>query len=197
MNTPLRAMILTQLAGICAVLSYAEPAQTGPAAYTLPARISYAAKFVCGLSKTATNAPPQEPQVKNGNYATVINIHNPWPSTVVLLKKVALAAPEKYPQTVLIPPTRRFQDKLPSDHGMSVDCTEIVNLLTLNGTPPTGTFSEGDLVIDSSFGTGAANSAALDVVAVTTTSDDVGMPVNSHEIVTVPGRSLPAGTWPF
>ena len=109
--------------------------------------------------------------MKNGNYATVINIHNPWSATVALLKKVAPAAPEKYPDTMLIPPTRRFQDKLPSDDGMSVDCTEIVNLLTLSGTPPTGTFIEGYLVIASYFGTGAANSAALDVVAVTPASD--------------------------
>ena len=110
-----------------------------PAPITLPARWSYAAKFVCGLSPIPTipgSVFPKEPPVKRGNYATVVNIHNTAATDVTILKKVALAAPEKYPNTQLIPPTKRFTDKLPSDHAMSVDCDEIVNLLVQNGTPP-------------------------------------------------------------
>jgi hypothetical protein len=192
MNSAIR-LALTQsvLTGMifvsCAV---AQPIQ-------LPARVSYAAKFLCGLSQGATTAPPSEPAVKRGNYATVINIHNPWATDVSIMKKVALAAPERFPNTALVPPTKRFQDRLPSDHAMSVDCQEIVNLLTLNGTPPAGTFIEGYLVIDSFFPTGATGSADLDVVAVTSTAPSTTTSVNSHEIVTVPGRRLPAGTWPF
>src|SRR4051812_37186064 len=98
-----------------------------PAPIQLPPRWSYAAKFVCGFSPTATNAVPKEPIVKRGNYATVVNIHNPGATDVTLLKKVALAAPETYPETRLIAPTKRYKDRLPSDHTMSVDCTEIVN----------------------------------------------------------------------
>ena len=114
---------------------------------------------------------------------------------------MALAAPETYPNTRLIDPTKRFQDLLTSDHVMSIDCKEIVNLLTINGTPPSASFIEGFLVVDSSFPPPAtATAAALDVVVVTTTSDAVAgaLPqVSSHDVVTVPGRSLPAGTWPF
>jgi hypothetical protein len=177
----------------------AQAESAAPPSITLTARIEYSAKFVCGLQPPGTpNQPPSEPPVKPGNYASVINIHNPWSSTVSILKKVAVASPETYPNTKLITPTKRFSDRLLSDHAMSVDCTEIVNLLKLNGTPAMGTFVEGFLVIDSFFPAGSAGGdAALDVVAVTTTAQDLNSPVNSHEVTIVPGRSLPAGTWPF
>jgi hypothetical protein len=135
--------------------------------------------------------------VKRGNYATVINLHNPWATDVAIQKKVALAAPERYPNTALVPPTKRFQDKLPSDHAMSIDCQEIVNLLTLNGTPPAAPFIEGFVVVDSYLPAGTTGASDLDVVAVTTTAPSPTTNVNSHEVVTVPGRRLPAGTWPF
>jgi hypothetical protein len=187
-------------------LSYVHnvKAQTPEASITLPARFSYAAKFVCGFEPpTTATTPPAEPPVKTGNYATVINLHNPWATTVTILKKVAIAAPERFPNTRLIDPTKRFQDTLTSDHGMSIDCTEIVNLLTLNGTAPTTSFIEGWVVIDSFFPTTPTPTAAqLDVIEVTTTSNGPSAagapsPVNSHEVTVVPGRSLPAGTWPF
>jgi hypothetical protein len=188
---------MASLVDVCPV-----KAQAAEAAITLPARFSYAAKFVCGLQTKTTSNPPAEPPVKMGNYATVVNLHNPWATTVQLLKKVALAAPETFPNTPIINPTRRFPDNLPSDHAMSIDCTEIVHLLTLNGTPPTTTFIEGWVVIDSFFPTTSApGAAALDVFEVTTTSEGSAAgatsPVNSHEVTVVPGRSLPAGTWPF
>lgn len=178
-------------------------AQIADTPITLPARFSYAAKFVCGVEPPSTLSPPSEPPVKMGNYSTVINLHNPWASTVQILKKVALAAPETYPNTRLIDPTRRFQDLLTSDHAMSIDCTEIVHLLSVNGTPPTTTFIEGWVVVDSFFPatSGPPTAAALDVFEVTTTSTGttagVPSPVNSHEVTVVPGRPLPAGTWPF
>jgi hypothetical protein len=176
------------------------PAQA--AAITLPDRWEYAAKFVCGTQTSPTANPPSEPPVKAGNYATVINMHNPLAKPVILQKKVALAAPETYPQTTLVDPTQRFQDRLASDHTMSVDCTEIVSLLKLNGTPAAGPFIEGFLVVDAYLSTTANTAAALDVVAITTTSDisAAGAPppaVTSHRVVNVPGRKLPAGTWPF
>jgi len=182
---------------VCAVLIPARAASI-----TLPQRWEYAAKFVCGTQTSGTTNAPSEPPVKAGNYATVINIHNPLATTVILQKKVALAAPETYPQTTLIDPTKRFQDKLTSDHTMAVDCKEIVNLLTLNGTPPIARFIEGFVVIDSYLSTTGTNTAAaLDVVAITSTSNisATGAPpqVTSHRVVNVPGRNLPAGTWPF
>ena len=171
-----------------------------PAPITLPARWSYAAKFVCGLSPLVTNpsSVPKEPPVKRGNYATVVNIHNTAPSDVTILKKVALAAPETYPNTNLIPPTRRFRDRLPTDHTMSVDCSEIVNLLVQNGTPPAGPFIEGFLVIDA-LGLASTGNALpeLDVVAVTTTAPDTTTPVNAIQITPVVGKQLAAGTWAY
>jgi len=171
-----------------------------PAPITLPARWSYAAKFVCGLSPFVTNpnSVPKEPAVKKGNYATVVNIHNTTGTDVTILKKVALAAPETYPDTHLIPPTKRFKDRLPSDHAMSVDCTEIVNLLVQNGTPPTGPFIEGFLVVDALGLASTANVLPeLDVVAVTTTAIDTTAPVNAIQITPVEGKKLPAGTWAY
>jgi hypothetical protein len=169
------------------------------AAITLPQRFSYAAKFLCGVMPPAAFNPPAEPPVKPGNYATVINIHNPWARRATIVKKVALAAPETFPSTNLIPPTKRYNDELPSDHGMSIDCRGIVNLMVLNGTPPAGSFIEGWVVIDSFFLAGVAGPAQLDVVAVTTTAatGTTAAAVNDHEVIVVPGRQLGAGTWPF
>jgi hypothetical protein len=171
-----------------------------PAPITLPARWSYAAKFVCGLSPLVTNpnSVPKEPPVKKGNYATVVNIHNTSAADVTILKKVALAAPETFPDTHLIPPTRRFKDRLPSDHAMSVDCSEIVNLLVQNGTPPAGPFIEGFLVVDAIGLASTANVLPeLDVVAVTTTAADTTTAVNAIQITPVEGKKLAAGTWAF
>lgn len=171
-----------------------------PAPITLPARWSYAAKFVCGLSPFVTNpgSVPKEPPVKKGNYATVVNIHNTSATDVTILKKVALAAPETFPDTHLIPPTRRFKDRLPSDHAMSVDCSEIVNLLVQNGTPPAGPFIEGFLVVDALGLASTANvMPELDVVAVTTTAVDTTTAVNAIQITPVEGKKLAAGTWAF
>jgi hypothetical protein len=174
----------------------------------LPARSSYAAKFVCGISNIPTQNPPSEPAVKRGNYATVVNIHNPNGRDVAIQKRISLGAAERYqstPPTTLIPPTKRVTDVLPSDYTMYVDCAEIVNLLKLSGTAVAGTFIEGYVLIDSfyvsSFG-GATTDAEVDVVTVTTTAQlaatasagDNG--VNSHEVTPVAMRKLAAGTWP-
>jgi hypothetical protein len=188
-------VILAALSVPCANAQVAAPAPM-----TLPARWSYAAKFVCGYSPVPTilGSVPKEPPVKKGNYATVVNIHNTAATDISILKKVALAAPEKYPNTQLIPPTKRFSDKLPSDHAMSVDCTEIVNLLVQNGTPPAGTFIEGFLVIDA-LGLASTGNVLpeLDVVAVTTTAVDTAAAVNAIQITPVEGKKLAAGIWAF
>lgn len=186
------------LAAVSAPCANAQVA--APAPIPLPARWSYAAKFVCGLSPLVTNpnSVPKEPPVKKGNYATVVNIHNTSAADVTILKKVALAAPETFPDTHLIPPTRRFKDRLPSDHAMSVDCSEIVNLLVQNGTPPVGPFIEGFLVIDALGLASTANVLPeLDVVAVTTTAVDTAAAVNAIQITPVVGKQLAAGTWAF
>lgn len=203
MKTRLTTMSMSMGIILAALSVPCANAQVGaPQPITLPARWSYAAKFVCGYSPTMTSAGsvPKEPPVKKGNYATVVNIHNTAAGDVTILKKVALAAPEKYPNTPLIPPTKRFSDKLPSDHAMSVDCSEIVNLLVINGTPPVGPFIEGFLVIDA-LGLASTGNVLpeLDVVAVTTTAVDTTATaaVNAIQITPVEGKKLAAGTWAF
>ena len=196
--------ITMSLGAILAALSVpcANAQAAAPAPITLPARWSYAAKFVCGFSPMPTNpgSVPKEPPVKKGNYATVVNIHNTAATDVTIMKKVALAAPETYPNTHLIPPTKRYSDRLPSDHAMSVDCTEIVNLLGQNGTALPGPFIEGFLVIDA-IGLASTGNVLpeLDVVAVTTTAVDATptAAVNAIQITPVEGKKLAAGIWAF
>jgi len=173
--------------------------QAGPAAITLPARSSYAAKFLCGYSQLSTENAPKEPPVKKGNYATVINIHNPCEHDVVVLKKVAIAVPESIPAPNKVQmaqrPTRRFRTTLPSDHATAIGCDQIVGLLATSGIPPRGAFIEGFLVIDAFSDNGTP--ADLDVVAVTTISGTLGGAVSDHQVVTVPGKRLPPGIWPY
>ena len=183
----------------------AVSAQEGVQAYDLPARFSYAAKFVCGYQATPTvGNPPSEPPVKKGNYATVINIHNPYNQKVELLKKVVVPAFERHTKDTTItpnkPPTQRFKDGLRPDFALSVDCAEIVNLLNLNQTPPVGGFIEGYVVIDSYFPATAGSAAApanVDVQAVYTVAGNTDTGASGIEVNDVKGRRLPAGVWPY
>ena len=176
----------------------------GQAPITLPWRQSYAVKFLCGYSDGQKRVPPSEPPVKRGNYATVINVHNPWLTEVVLLKKVVLATPERQANpgkqaaaqnAWWLRPTKRYRESLPSDHALSIDCGDIAGLLAGGGPPAPGAFAEGFLVIDSFSPDGLP--ADLDVVAVSTTAATVGGTVNDHHVLRVTGRRLPPGIWPY
>ncbi len=171
-------------------------AQSSPNAITLPERWSYSAEFMCGFQPDK-GAPPIEPGVKMGNYATVVNFFNPTASAVDISKRIVLMTPEQYPTTAFNKPTKRFNEKLPSNRALGVDCKEVVNLLTQNGTPPAAgvTMIAGYLIVESSIGGKVA--AQLDVVATYTTATAPDTPVNSLEVVPINGRLLPAGTWPF
>jgi len=168
---------------------------------TQPDRFSYAAKFVCGLSTTQLTQPqPAEPPVKRGNYATTVNVRNPWPNTVILSKHVVVSAPERQ-EIVFNPPSQRVIEKLPPGNALYVDCQEIVRLLHMGFATP---FIEGFVVIESYSQPATTPSVAMevDVVAVTTAAPvaaagiaDTG--VSSHEITPIQGRKLPAGPWPF
>jgi hypothetical protein len=155
----------------------------------LPARTSYAAKFLCGLQQMPA-MPPAEPSVKIGNYATSINIHNPGSKTVQLWEKVVIAGDSfAHPIT----PTHRYTETVQSDWGTAIGCHEIGKILFTEGIFPPQ-FAEGFVVIDSAIGTAAAE---LDVVAVYTTASDKWGPVNSIDVVSITGRKLAAGTWPW
>jgi hypothetical protein len=194
------ASILATGAAILAITVFHSPTVKAQTGITLPARFEYVAKFACGV-ESAAGAVPAEPDVNIGNYTTVINLHNPAATTVNILKQVEVAYLESFPNTVITDPTQRFPDIIPSNHTMRVNCKEIVNLLKINGTPaPAGGFIEGFLVIDSSTtpaAGGPAVAAALDVVEITTAAANPQGPVVSHDLLTVPGSRLAAGTWPF
>jgi len=196
----LSVSILATGVAILAVTVFRTPtARAQAGGVTLPARWEYVAKFACG-NETSFGSPPSELDVNAGNYTTVVNLHNPAALPVIIVKQVQVAYPETFPNTVVTNPTQRFPDSIPSNHTMSVNCTEIVNLLKINGTPvpPAVTFIEGFLTVDSYFPTGTAPSAApLDVVEISTASAGSQKFVASHDLLTVPGRSLVAGTWPF
>lgn len=148
--------------------------QSGPVS-ELPDRFSYAAKFVCGWQgyNPFGAQPVVYPHTEPGNYATIVNIHNPWQEQVNILKKVVVSGQERQPnETPSVYPTKRFKDRIQSDQSMSVDCPEIVNLLALSPPPgikPTGGFFEGFLVVEAFF-PDTRKAAELDVVTVTTTA---------------------------
>ena len=168
-----------------------------PTSYKLPQRWEYAVKFVCGLSSDQSQ-PPSEPDVKPGNYATKINVHNPNANPVILLTKVAMAAPMF---TTPITPTQRIRSVILPDFAESVNCTAIVKMLG-NSAAPLPPFIEGYFVIDALPASGGGL-PQLDVDSVYTTAQPDpagGSPsgeVNSIEVNRELGRVLPAGTWPY
>ncbi len=195
----LPAILFSLLGFMYVTTATADPAS--PDSYQLPQRWEYTAKFLCG---SATEVPqgPAQPDVVSGTYATVVNIHNPNAATVTILKKVVVAYPETFPVSTAITPTKRFRDRIQSDFAMSVNCQEIVNLLSLNKTPPTSPFIEGYLVVDALPVAGTAPSLPqLDVDAVYSAapSTAAGGPagVSTTQVDHISGRVLPAGMWPF
>src|SRR4051794_11825912 len=102
----------TLFASLATAMSFMAPA--AHAQVSLPDRFSYAAKFVCGVSQVPTTAPPNEPVVKIGNYATAVNIHNPWNSEVVITKQIVISNPERFPETRFDLPTKRVVERVPS-----------------------------------------------------------------------------------
>jgi hypothetical protein len=177
-------------------------AQAEAPTQTQPERFSYAAKFVCGLANVPITQPaPAEPPVKRGNYATSVNIRNPWANPVIITKHVIVSAAERPQFTFNLPSSPRVIEKVPPGSALYVDCQEIVRLAHIGlGTP----FIEGFVVIDSYSPPGTVPSFAMevDVVDVTTAAPvaaagiaDTG--VSSHDITPIQGRKLPAGPWPF
>ncbi len=93
----------------------------------------YSVKFLCGLQTKIPTAPPNEPPVKPGNYATAVNVHNFHNGSVVIDKKVVIAAPEGAPPG---PMTKPVRDVLSPDQAIEVDCAEIVRLFGDVRLPP-------------------------------------------------------------
>jgi hypothetical protein len=75
---------------VVALLGAAVLSATAAQAQPIPLqRWSYSVKFVCGLQRPDPQAPG-EPAVKPGNYATEINIYNPFAATSGIKKRVIL-----------------------------------------------------------------------------------------------------------
>ena len=98
-------VILAALSVPCANAQVAAPAPM-----TLPARWSYAAKFVCGYSPipTSLGSVPKEPPVKKGNYATVVNIHNTAARDVTIHEKSRAGRARKVPEYSVDPAHQAF-----------------------------------------------------------------------------------------
>ncbi|HEV3113385.1 MAG TPA: hypothetical protein VGY99_23105 [Candidatus Binataceae bacterium] len=136
----------------------ATPIRT-PAPTPVPNVWLYSVKFLCGLQSVQSNQfkPPAEPQVKPGNYATSINVHNFHSSSACLAKKAAIAGPESADITGQVSAFRGF--KLGPDDAFEIDCSDIVSLFPAGvGLPP---FIEGFVEIQSR--------SQLNVTAVYTT----------------------------
>jgi hypothetical protein len=76
---PKRSVLVPCLAVLASCAAFQASAQQSPLYW------SYAAKFVCGVQY---HVPAGEPPVKPGNYATEINIHNPYYRESQVRKKI-------------------------------------------------------------------------------------------------------------
>jgi hypothetical protein len=131
--------------------------------------IEYVAKFTCGMSSGGTI-------VKNGTYATTINIHNPAlpganVAAVTFYKKAVQSVQEPPPAGGTLPsPGTLVTDSLSPDFAEEVDC-QVITTKLLPQPAPAG-FIEGWVVIYSlpTPGTTVVPNP-LDVVAVYTDAD--------------------------
>lgn len=148
--------------------------------------ISYAAKFVCGV-----HSSPPTVSLPEGQYKTVVNIHNPHylldvtgaPAPVFFQKKVVLSVPQGQPP---LPPSCKVDEALLADHSMQVTCPLIKSQLALSGLPSTGPL-EGFLVLEVGV-QGLAEPPVLpelDVVVVYA-SKAVGSTVETMDVERVP-----------
>ena len=126
----------------------------------------YAAKFVCGTSKEFT-------PVANGQYETVVNVHNPGKKTKFRFK-LAVAEPGK--DGKIFP----FHDAaIDEDAAQYYDCKVVRAVFGIGAVPA---LFEGFFVIQSE--------TSLDVVAVYTTNDSSGKGVPVIEVERVFERKL-------
>ena len=119
---------------------------TGTQSFAEEAYPVYSAKFVCG--PIATDA-----DVVHGQYATVVNVHNPQPTDVTFEKKAVIALPERNTTRGAISAVRT--ETLGPDQAMGVDCKDIRSLFAGKITE----HSEGFVVI-------TVRDARFDILAV-------------------------------
>lgn len=148
-------MLVFVIVGLMAAIGQTQAATPSPTPIKtatpkptpVPNVFLYSVKFLCGLQSVQSTQfkPPVEPEVKPGNYATSINVHNFLPLTACLAKKAVIAGPESQDVTSQISPFRGF--KLVPDGAFEVDCSDIVSLFPAGvALPP---FIEGFVEIQS------------------------------------------------
>ena len=139
-----------------------------PARANAETKFEYAVKFVCGDAAPTVSVIP-------GSYATSINIYNPNDREVELNKNIALTFPSE--ALVAGAVSDIMVDTLPAKSALQVDCGEIPDGFSFNGSPlPDGLYTEGFLVIQSR--------GKLNVSAVYTSTNDssVGVSVDVEQI---------------
>ncbi len=111
----------------------------------------YAAKFVCGVPG------PRQVDLANGQYRTIVNVHNPQLTRTIFVRlKIAAANP-----ALEVGPITPFETlSVIADGAFQVDCPTILDRLN------EPIFAEGFVVLQSPF--------ELDVVAVYTAADPTG-----------------------
>jgi hypothetical protein len=183
---------LVWLPAVLGVLGHASPA----AAQAGGLWWSYSVKFVCGFQPPTTL--PGEPPVKPGNYATEINIHNPFylPNGNEIRKKVVFLVKDGQPIG------REPQQQGPAgfdgiilgpDYATMDDCNRMLEI-TGNPIPPIMPLTIGYLVL--------LSRSPLDVDAVYTaaygTSAQPARSGVSIDVERVEGRQvdIPTGAFP-
>jgi hypothetical protein len=124
---PSEACVLAMLPGL--VLAYPQGAWANGKA--TEQSFVYSVKFLCGIQPQKVSAPPAEPPVKPGNYATAINIHNFHQGVNAPFCKKAVLAPQ---EPVAGKPGNFRNLLLPPDSAMEVDCSDIVDNLQVCGS---------------------------------------------------------------
>ena len=161
--TNIRRRTATVLVFIPAITASLLSAQDSSSARGDTFNLEYAVKFVCGTPRSHAVAP--------GLYFTAINVHNPFPDTVVLRKKVASTLPGEQPGRI----SPFWGSYLVPDQAMETDCDDIFRHARLEG------FGKGFVVIQSRV--------PLDIVAVYTASGNTRQ-VETMEVERVPARRL-------
>jgi hypothetical protein len=124
----MKKSLLFLVAMVCSMVSVAK------AQIPLPQQFVYSVKFLCGIQPNGVSAPPLEPSVKPGNYATAINIHNFHQKLdVSFCKKAVVALPEDQPPAT---PGRFVNLLLGPDRAVEVDCSDIAKLLQSGAVLP-------------------------------------------------------------
>ena len=200
MNVSLRVRISAGLAALMAATSLVSQPGVASAQIVAPQFVySYAVKFVCGyqppLAITAANQFT-EPPVKNGNYATEINIFNPQFKEVPLRKRFIVLSQSgksvKEPESTTHVMTMTMS--LKSGYATMDDCDLLWKLTKVTAPlPPTNSLLIGYLVINSPL--------ELDIDAVYTAAavrpSQAGTPPQpleslnvSIDVVRVPGKRV-------